>query len=106
LRQPEFQEPDHVRHLMEVIEDETLVVKVLEGLLDPDAQSVGQAFISIGSESRSEEVDPYSIVVSPYQLGDSVGTLGVIGPTRMNYGRVVALVEGMATLLNRPAEAA
>jgi heat-inducible transcriptional repressor len=39
-------------------------------------------------------------------LGDSVGTLGVIGPTRMNYGRVVALVESMATLLNRPAEAA
>jgi heat-inducible transcriptional repressor len=106
LRQPEFQEPDHVRHLMEVIEDETLVVKVLEGMLGPGAQNVGQAFISIGSESRSEEVDPYSIVVSPYRLGDSVGTLGVIGPTRMNYGRVVALVESMATLLNRPAEAA
>jgi len=105
LRQPEFQEPDDVRHLMEVIEDETLVVQVLEGMLDPQAQDVGQAFISIGSESRSEEVDQYSIVVSPYRLGGSVGTLGVIGPTRMNYGRVVALVQNMATMLNRPGEA-
>jgi heat-inducible transcriptional repressor len=34
-----------------------------------------------------------------------VGTLGVIGPTRMNYGRVVALVQNMATMLNRPGEA-
>jgi heat-inducible transcriptional repressor len=71
-------------------------------MLDAQAEEVGQAFVSIGSESRSEEVNRYSIVVSPYQLGDSVGTLGVIGPTRMNYGRVVALVQNMATMLNRP----
>lgn len=106
LRQPEFQEPDDVRHLIEVIEDERLVVRLLEDMVEARAQGVGQALISIGSESRSEEVDQYSIVVSPYQLGGSVGTLGVIGPTRMNYGRVVALVKNMATMLNRPAEAA
>lgn len=105
LRQPEFQEPDDVRHLMEVIEDEHLVVQLLEGMLDPRARETGRAFISIGSESRSEEVDQYSIVVSPYRLGGSVGTLGVIGPTRMNYGRVIALVKNMAALVNRPAEA-
>jgi heat-inducible transcriptional repressor len=104
LRQPEFQEPDDMRHLMEVIEDETLVVRVLESMLDAQAEEVGQAFVSIGSESRSEEVNQYSIVVSPYQLGDSVGTLGVIGPTRMNYGRVVALVQNMAAMLNRPSQ--
>ncbi len=106
LRQPEFQEPDDVRHLLEVIEDEHLVVRLLEDMLEAHAQDVGQPLISIGSESRSEEVDQYSIVVSPYRMGDSVGTLGVIGPTRMNYGRVVALVQNMATMLNRPAEAA
>lgn len=106
LRQPEFQEPDDVRHLIEVIEDERLVVRLLDDMIEAHTQGIGQALISIGSESRSEEVDQYSIVVSPYQLGGSVGTLGVIGPTRMNYGRVVALVKNMATMVNRPAEAA
>jgi heat-inducible transcriptional repressor len=52
---------------------------------------------------RQEDMDAYSIVTSPYRLGDTVGRLGVIGPTRMDYGRAVALVESMADVVNRPA---
>lgn len=104
LSQPEFQEPDDVRHLIEIIEDEDRVVQVLEDLFDTDPDAVGQAIVRIGSETREEEMDGYSIVTSPYQLGDTVGTLGVIGPTRMDYGRAVALVENMATVVNRPSD--
>ena len=104
LTQPEFQEPDDVRRLIEIIEDEDRVVQVLENLFESDPEAVGQATIRIGGESDGEEMEAYSIVTSPYQLGDTIGTLGVIGPTRMDYARAVALVENAANVINRPAE--
>ena len=104
LSQPEFQEPDDVRRLIEIIEDEDRVVQVLENLFESDPDAVGQAIIRIGSETDEEEMDAYSIVTSPYRLGETVGTLGVIGPTRMDYPRAVALVENAADVINRSGE--
>jgi heat-inducible transcriptional repressor len=103
LTQPEFQEPDDVRRLIEIIEDEDRVVEVLENLFETDPDAVGTATVRIGGETQ-EEMDAYSIVTSPYRLGDTVGTLGVIGPTRMDYARAVALVENAANVINRPAD--
>ncbi|WP_263835835.1 heat-inducible transcriptional repressor HrcA [Salinibacter sp.] len=104
LSQPEFQEPDDMRHLIETIEDEDRIVQVIENLFEANPDAVGQAVVRIGSETDQEEMDAYSIVLSPYQLGDTVGSLGVIGPKRMDYGRAVALVENMAAVVNRPAD--
>jgi heat-inducible transcriptional repressor len=101
LAQPEFQEPDDVRRLIEIIEDEDRVVQVLENLFESDPDAVGQAIIRIGEETDEEEMEAYSIVTSPYRLGHTVGTLGVIGPTRMDYPRAVALVENAADIINR-----
>jgi len=101
LSQPEFQEPDDVRRFIEIIEDEDRVVQVLEDLFESDPEAVGQAIIRIGSETDEEEMESYSIVTSPYRLGETVGTLGVIGPTRMDYPRAVALVETAADVINR-----
>ena len=103
LTQPEFQQPDDVRHFIEVIENEDRVVEMLEELFEADPDAVGQASVRIDSQMRQEDMDAYSIVTSPYRLGDTVGRLGVIGPTRMDYGRAVALVESMADVVNRPA---
>ena len=102
LSQPEFQEPDDMRHLLETIEDEDRIVQVLENLFEANPDAVGQAVVRIGSETDEEEMEAYSIVMSPYRLGDTVGSLGVIGPKRMDYGRAVALVENAASVLNRP----
>jgi len=104
LTQPEFQEPDDVRRLIEIIEDEDRVVEVLENLFESDPDAVGTATVRIGGENDDEEMDAYSIVTSPYQLGDTIGTLGVIGPPRMDYARAVALVENAANVINRPAD--
>jgi heat-inducible transcriptional repressor len=104
LTQPEFQEPDDIRNLIELIEDKDRVVQVLESLFETDPDAVGQATVRIGRSTDQEEMDAYSIVTSPYRLGDTVGTLGVIGPPRMDYGRAVALVERMADVVNRPSD--
>jgi heat-inducible transcriptional repressor len=103
LTQPEFQEPDDVRRLIGMIEDTERVVALLEeaNASNPDP-SAGTVSVRIGSENEGEEMASYSVVTSPYRVGDTVGTLGVIGPTRMDYAHVVAIVENMAALLNRP----
>lgn len=93
-----------MRHLLETIEDADRIVQVLENLFEANPDAVGQAIVRIGTETDEEEMEAYSIVMSPYQLGDTVGSLGVIGPKRMDYGRAVALVENMASVVNQPAD--
>ena len=104
LSQPEFQDSDDVRRLLETIEDGDRIVQVLENIFEANPDAVGQAVVRIGSETDEAEMDDYSIVLSPYRLGDSVGSLGVIGPKRMDYGRAVALVENMASVVNQPSD--
>ena len=84
-----------------MIEDEGFVVQLFEGPRQADV--MGQAAVSIGSEINQSTAQAYSIVTARYQLGESVGTVGILGPMRMDYERAIALVENMASLLNRPA---
>lgn len=108
LNQPEFQETDDVRHFFELLEDETLMVNLLEDLGDIAPDAAGNTYIRIGSDNDNDEMASYSVVVSPYRMGDTVGTLGLMGPTRMDYRRAVALVRTMANVLNQsdPSDAA
>jgi len=56
--------------------------------------------IYIGEESGYRVLDECSVVTAPYTVdGEVVGTLGVIGPTRMAYNRIIPLVDAAANLL-------
>lgn len=100
LTQPEFREPQDLRTLIELIEDKDTVVSVIEDKHLEELTGIGHAAISIGSEHGVDKsIAKYSIVTAQYKLGQNVGTIGVIGPKRMEYGRVVSLVEGMARVL-------
>ncbi|PSQ99619.1 MAG: heat-inducible transcription repressor HrcA [Bacteroidetes bacterium QS_9_68_14] len=139
MNQPEFREAEDLRALIEMMEDEDRVVRLLEDVADASsADATGeseppadtpasagndssssedglpggassqdvQALVSIGSEHREADAaraaERYSIVTSHFLRGEAVGTIGVLGPTRMDYGRVMALVENTARLMNRP----
>ncbi len=69
-------------------------------LLDRCMESEGiQLFI--GEESGYELLDECSLVTSPYQVeGELVGVLGVIGPTRMAYNRIIPIVDATARILS------
>ncbi|MFT5143951.1 MAG: heat-inducible transcriptional repressor [Rhodothermales bacterium] len=103
LKQPEFQQPDELRDLIKLVDDETAVMGLLDGE-DPEADLIGTARVRIGSENpktgESESAARYSVVTAPYHRYNMRGTIGVIGPTRMDYARVISLVEGMAALLS------
>lgn len=102
LRQPEFQNARNVQQLIKVIEDKGFVVKLFEQAQSASMNTVGQATVSIGSELKDESASGYSTVTARYQIGESAGMVGLLGPMRMDYERAIVLVETMASLLSRP----
>jgi heat-inducible transcriptional repressor len=82
--------------VFELFETKTLLMQILE--LSSRAQGVQ---IFIGGESGIEPLDECSVVTAPYEVdGQVVGTVGVIGPTRMAYERVIPIVDMTAKLLS------
>jgi heat-inducible transcriptional repressor len=85
-----------LRGLFDLFEQKTTLAQLLE--LSGRAAGV-QVFI--GSESGIATLDECSVVTAPYEVdGQVVGTLGVIGPTRMAYERVIPIVDITAKLLS------
>ena len=101
VSQPEFSEPEWVRDVVELAESEDVVVHLLERshLVDPAAPE--RAVVLIGREVERGRPDgpTYSVVTAPYRLAGGTGAVAVLGPTRMDYGRAVGLVEYVAGLL-------
>ena len=90
------QDMGRVRQLLELFERKTSLIKILD--LSLRGQGVQ---IFIGGESGVNAPDDVSVVTSPYKVdGEVVGTVGVIGPTRMAYDRVIPIVEITAKLLS------
>jgi heat-inducible transcriptional repressor len=89
---------ERVRRLLDELEDRQDIVRLLEGARD------GQGCrIFIGSENRMFALSGSSVIAAPYRgsEGQVVGVVGVIGPTRLNYARVVPMVDFTAQALTR-----
>jgi heat-inducible transcriptional repressor len=85
-----------LRALFDLFEHKTRLMQ----LLDQSGRSQGVQ-IFIGGDSTVVPLDEMSVVVAPYEVdGRVVGTLGVIGPTRMAYERVIPIVDITAKLLS------
>lgn len=90
------QDMRRLRQLFELFEQRTTLVQILD--LSLRGQGVQ---IFIGGESGVSAPDEVSVVTAPYTVdGEVVGTVGVIGPTRMAYDRVVPIVDVTAKLLS------
>jgi len=95
----EFAELSDVEKLRRLFEAFTHKRDILH-LLDKCAAAEGVE-IFIGEESGYKVLDEVSVVTAPYSVGDEVvGVLGVIGPTRMAYERVIPIVDVTARLLS------
>jgi heat-inducible transcriptional repressor len=91
---------DRVRRLLDDIEDKQDLVRVLELAQDAAAMK-----IFIGAENKLFSLSGSSVIAAPYRVGGSdagvVGVIGVIGPTRLNYARVIPMVDYTARTLSR-----
>ena len=88
LRHPEFVEVSRLEELMELLEQGAQLAGILQQVaFDKDVE------IIIGRENTSSGLRECSLVLTTYKMADQIrGTIGVIGPTRMQYGQVVARV--------------
>lgn len=96
LETPEFADVDKMLSLFKAFEDK---YKLLS-LLDKSAAAEGIK-VFIGTENPFFEMQGCSLVVSSYRAGHVVGTLGVIGPVRMQYKQVIRVVDYTSKLLSR-----
>lgn len=92
LHQPEFENPKNFRAFLSVVDDKELMTQVVE---NRDSRP-GETTVTIGNEHREEKLKDYSVVTSIYKVGDVVGTVGVMGPKRMSYSKMIPLVDYMA----------
>jgi heat-inducible transcriptional repressor len=95
LNEPEFGSVSRMTDLFRTFEEKATMVKLLDKFMAPKGVR-----IAIGSESQVQEMETCSVVTSTYGCsGEVLGVLGVIGPRRMNYSRVIPLVGYTAKLL-------
>jgi heat-inducible transcriptional repressor len=92
VRQPEFAEPSRLREVLEVLEETRMLAAVLQEMArNSDLQIV------IGSEHTTEQLRSCAVVLTTYGPSRRIrGVLGVIGPTRMDYGQVVSRLQTVA----------
>ncbi len=91
--QPEFATKERLQGLLEVTERRDLLREAL-------AKRLGQGLtITIGSEHQDATLAPFTLVTASYRLGPLAGVIGVMGPTRMPYDKIVALVDHTSRLV-------
>jgi len=97
LGQPEFATPEQMQRLIETFESKKQLLELLDR-----SQAAQGVQIFIGSESSHVDLEGCSLITSTFsnQKG-AIGTLGVIGPVRMNYSQVVPIVDFTAQLVSR-----
>ncbi|MFQ5703716.1 MAG: heat-inducible transcriptional repressor HrcA [Gemmatimonadales bacterium] len=92
--QPEFSSNDQMRNLLELTEQRELLRTAFEGRYGPGIR------ITIGWENVDPKLSSFTLVTAQYQSGSLAGVIGVMGPTRMPYQKVVALVGHTSRLMS------
>jgi heat-inducible transcriptional repressor len=96
-----FEAVETVRSVLSFLEQQLVVVELVEQLLDRGLS------VAIGSEHGFEPLASCALVLAPVSVeGETAGTIGVVGPTRMNYPRALAAVHVVGERLGRQLEAA
>ena len=97
IQQPEFEDPGKFQSVIELIEDKDIIIHIMDRKKFDNANNV---LISIGSENEEEKLNEYSLITKEYTFGETSGTVGIIGPKRMEYSKVVAIVSYLGDMLS------
>ncbi len=87
---------DTLHALIQLIEEKRQLIQILNAYID----DVGLTVV-IGAEHLDLSLRPFSLVLSTFEDGAGTGTIGVIGPTRMQYSRAITVVDGAAQAVTR-----
>jgi heat-inducible transcriptional repressor len=98
VQQPEFHSNEQMRALLDLTERRDILRRALTQRQQPGLS------VTIGTENLDPKLNQFTIVTSTYQSGGLSGVIGVIGPTRMPYQKVIALVEYTSQLMGNLAQ--
>ncbi|MBN1633579.1 MAG: heat-inducible transcription repressor HrcA [Ignavibacteria bacterium] len=96
LSQPEFDDPKNLKSIIELAENKNLVIHIFQNIHPFE----GEVNIKIGNENEDKKLKDYSIICTTYNIGDIKGNLGIIGPRRINYSKMVSLLEYTSKLFS------
>ncbi len=95
LELPEFKSLELVKNFVNILDEKDLMIDVLNSGLAKDIN------VYIGDENENEQLKDFSIVTFKHSVGDKdLGTIGIIGPKRMNYSKVISVMKYISKKMN------
>jgi len=87
LTQPEFKDVDKAKSILGMLEETPMLIQLFQA-------SPGGIQVKIGTENIHEAINQCSLITATYSFdGQSLGTIGILGPTRMDYAKVISLMD-------------
>ena len=102
LTKPDFVDVDRMRDLFRTFEEKSRLIQILNECVTQDTHSyLGDVHVVIGREHPATSMRNCALITAPYRVGsnENMGTLGVVGPMRIEYARIMAMVNYMARLI-------
>ena len=98
LSHPEFKDIDKAKKFLLFLEEK----QILYNILTEASFSNEDLVVTIGSENKYELVQDCSLITTTYKVaGKTIGIIGVLGPTRMDYSKVISVVDYIKLIMNK-----
>lgn len=103
LGKPDFADFRRLRELLKTIEEKSRLMRILNECVERDNSVKGNVQVVIGSENSAPSFQNCTLITAPYRIGDGsvIGTLSVLGPTRIEYARMISIVSYIAQTLEK-----
>lgn len=103
LTKRDFADLERLRELLRTIGEKSRLMQILTECIERDAAAKGDVQVVIGTENRTPSLHNCTLISAPYRIagGSAVGTLSVLGPTRIEYARMISIVSYVARTLEK-----
>lgn len=103
LKKSDFADLERLRDLLSTIGEKSRLIEIVTECIARDTSQKGSVQVVIGSENRTPSFQNCTLISAPYRIGNSsaVGTLSVLGPTRIEYARMISIVSYVARVLEK-----
>ncbi len=103
LTKRDFADMERLRELLRTIEEKSRLMQILNECMVRDSSARGNVQVVIGSENSASTLRNCTLITAPYRIGTgtAIGTLSVLGPTRIEYARIISIVGYVARILEK-----
>ncbi len=96
VERPEFTSAEDLKKIFNLVEDKKTIINIFK-----KRRGEGNIKVTIGKENLDSNVEIFSIITADYNIGNDKGTLGIIGPKRMRYSKIIPIVKYIAETINK-----